>query len=141
MRKYHTLAQALAAAEKLAQTHTQTPLNNLNSRVENNLNPNSNLKLQSQPENLNSLKGKGVPRLELYTDETFKKALSWEVKEWFLQVCIRDYGEYAVKGAINRIYNLPDGYFQQKYGPINQQRGRLLNAEMKKLREGKQVAL
>lgn len=118
----------------------KTPLNNLNSRVENNLNPSSNLKLQSQPKNLNGLKGKGIPRLELYTDETFKKALGWEVKEWFLQVCIKDYGVYAVKGAINRIYNLPDGYFQPKYGPINQQRGRLLNTEMQKLRQSIKTA-
>src|SRR5205085_8577221 len=118
-RKNHTLAQALAAAEKMTQIHTQNPLNNLNSSFENNLNPSSNLKLEKQKENLNNLKGKGIPRLELYTDETFKKAMAWGVQEWLIQVCIRDYGIYAVKGALNRIYNLPEGYFKSQYGPVN----------------------
>jgi hypothetical protein len=137
MRKYHTLAQALAAAEKMSQIHTQNPLNNLNSSFENNLNPNSNIKLERQQENLNNLKGKGVPRLELYTDEAFKKAMAWGVQEWLLQVCIRDYGIYNVKATINRIYNLPEGYFKPQYGPVNTQRGRIFNKEMQKLRQSR----
>jgi hypothetical protein len=114
-----------------------TPLNNLNSSVDNNLNPTGKFKLQSEPENLNDLKRKGVQRLELYTDEAFKKALSWGVEEWLVQVCIRDYGIYTVKGQINRIHQIPEGYFKPHYGPVHTQRGRLFNTEMQRLKQSK----
>jgi hypothetical protein len=63
--------------------------------------------------------------------------MSWGVQEWLIQVCIRDYGIYKVKAAINRLYNLPEGYFKPKYGPINTQRGKLFNTEMQKLKQNK----
>ena len=63
--------------------------------------------------------------------------MAWGVEEWLLQVCIRDYGLYTVKGQINRIYQMPDGYFKPQYGPINTQRGRIFNKEMQKLKERK----
>jgi hypothetical protein len=84
--------------------------------------------------NLNNLKRGGVPRLQLYTDATLKKVMEWGVEEWLVQVCIRDYGEYTVKGQINRIHQIPEGYFKPQYGPIPQQRGRLFNREMQKLK-------
>ena len=88
--------------------------------------------------NLNNLKAEqkrgGVPRLTLYTDEVFKKALSWGVEEWLLQVSIREYGEYTVKGQINRIHCIPNGYFKPQYGDVNTQRGRIFNKEMQKLK-------
>lgn len=93
--------------------------------------------------NLNNLKAQpekkrgGVPRLELYTDEALKKAMAWGVEEWLVQVCIRDYGLYKVKAQINRIYQLPEGYFKPQYGPIDKQRGRIFNMEMQKLRKAK----
>lgn len=90
--------------------------------------------------NLNNLKASpekkrgGVPRIQLFTDETLKKAIIWGVEEWLIQVCIRDYGEYTIKGQINRIHQIPDAYFKPQYGPIPQQRGRLFNKEMQKLK-------
>jgi hypothetical protein len=86
--------------------------------------------LKSEPEK----KRGGVPRLQLYTDATLKKTMEWGVEEWLVQVCIRDYGEYVVKGQINRIHQIPEGYFKPQYGPIPQQRGRLFNREMQKLK-------
>ena len=75
--------------------------------------------------------------MELYTDEILKKVMAWGVEEWLVQVCIRDYGLYTVKGQINRIHQIPDGYFKPQYGPIAQQRGRLFNREMQKLKQAK----
>jgi hypothetical protein len=117
------------------QANQNRALNNLNSSNNYNLNPNRDIKLQAEPKNLNGLKGKGVSRIELYTDEALKKAMSWGVEEWLVQVCIRDYGLHTVKGQINRIYQLPDGYFKPQYGPINTQRGRIFNKEMQKLKQ------
>jgi hypothetical protein len=115
------------------------PLNNLNYNSGESLTPSRDIKLNPQSVNLNNLKGQGVPRVELYTDEALKKAMAWGVQEWLVQVCIRDYGLHIVKGVINRIYSLPEGYFKPKYGPIPQQRGRLFNTEMKKLREHRSI--
>jgi hypothetical protein len=129
MRKYHTLAQALAAAEKRAEQCRKAPLNNLNSSSGCNLKPTGEI----QPTNLNNLKG--VPRLQLYTDPALQKAMDWGVEEWLVQICIRDYGLYIVKSQINRIYQIPDSYFKPHYGPIPQQRGRIFNKEMQKLNE------
>jgi len=123
-------------------TSSSSPLNNLNSKVSDQFKSLEDGSYYSNLTNLNKLKsaatGKGVPRLELYTDEILKKAISWGVEEWLLQVCIRDYGLYTVKAQINRIYQMPDGYFKPKYGPIPQQRGRIFNKEMQKLKQYKQ---
>lgn len=121
---------------------TPAPLNNLNYISGDNLSnltPSKEIKLNTQPVNLNNLKGKGVPRVELYTDEALKKAMIWGVQEWLVQVCIRDYGLHIVKGIINRIYNLPEGYFKPQYGPIPQQRGKLFNNEMQKLKQSQKT--
>jgi|GEM_PF-2000655 len=118
------------------------PLNNLNIKSSFEFKPLEDSSSYSNLTNLNNLKGsttgKGIPRLELYTDEILKKAISWGVEEWLLQVCIRDYGIYTVKAQINRIYQMPDGYFKPQYGPIPQQRGRIFNKEMQKLKQYKQ---
>jgi hypothetical protein len=115
-------------------------LNNLNLNKNYNLNQGEDRSSSANSSNLNNLKPEkrgGVPRLKLYTDETLKKAMAWGVEEWLVQVCIRDYGEYTVKGQINRIYQLPEGYFKPKYGPIPAQRGKLFNREMQKLKASK----
>ncbi len=139
--KLEAVIAAQKAGEALPQfwTAPQTtnrPLNNLNSQSSSKFKPSLVDRYSSStPTNLNVLKAKGVPRLELYTDEILKKAMGWGVEEWLVQVCIRDYGIYTVKGQINRIYNIPDGYFKPKYGPIPNQRGRLFNTEMQKLKQ------
>lgn len=89
--------------------------------------------------NLNNLKRGGVPRLRLYTDPALQKAIAWGVEEWLIQVSIREYGEYAVKAQINRLHQIPEGYFKPQYGPVPQQRGRLFNREMQKLRDSRQA--
>lgn len=134
--KIEALSAALKAGQELPNLWNiqSKPLNNLNSSSGDNLTPNRAFKLQAEHSDLNNLKRGGVPRQELYTDETLKKAMSWGVQEWLVQVCIRDYGIYKVKAAINRLYNLPEGYFKPKYGPISTQRGKLFNTEMQKLR-------
>ena len=115
---------------------TNRPLNHLNSQSSSKFKPSLVDRYSSPtPTNLNDLNPKGVSRLELYTNETLKKAMAWGVEEWLVQVCIRDYGIHTVKGQINRIYNIPDGYFKPKYGPIPSQRGRLFNTEMQKLKQ------
>lgn len=135
-------ARAGVEAPKIFQTGA---LNNLNLKNNNNLAGSDPGSLALNRVNLNNLKQRdekkstqakrgGVPRLELYTDETWKKALAWGVEEWLLQVCIREYGAYTVKGQINRIHQIPDGYFKPQYGPIHQQRGRLFNKEMQKMK-------
>lgn len=115
------------------------PLNNLNIKARSQFNPMIDTRRQLNFSDLNNLKSpagkKGVPRLELYTDEALKKAIGWGVEEWLLQVCIQEYGIYAVKAQINRIYQIPEGYFKPKYGPIAQQRGRIFNKEMQKLKQ------
>jgi len=126
-----------------AKLQSQRALNNLNSKSSVEFNPIEDKRSLPKQSNLNHLKAeqgkkqKGVPRLELYTDEILKKAMSWGVEEWLLQVCIRDYGLYTVKSQINRIYSMPEGYFKPKYGPIPQQRGRIFNKEMQKLKQSK----
>jgi DnaA N-terminal domain len=96
--------------------------------------------LELENKNLNNLKPKnaknrsGVSRRELWDDGCWRKALDWGFDEAMLQYCIAEYGSYVIKGQINRIHQIPEGYFRPKYGPINQQRGRLLNKEMQKLR-------
>jgi len=121
---------------------SSSPLNNLNSKASNQFKSPEDSSSYSNLTNLNNLRpeqvSKGIARIELYTDETLKKALVWGVEEWLLQVCIRDYGLYTVKAQINRIYQMPDGYFKPKYGPIPQQRGRIFNKEMQKLKQNKQ---
>ena len=131
--------------EMREKSHQNRALNNLNSRSSSEFNtPQASSDLSSSS-NLNYLKAEpekkrgGVPRLKLYTDETLKKAMAWGVEEWLLQVCIRDYGEYTVKGQINRIYQMPDGYFKPQYGPLDQQRGRIFNREMQKLKASRQT--
>lgn len=116
------------------------PLNNLNLNNKLNLKPTGVSSSLSRCQNLNNLKAlpekkrSGVPRIQLWTDATLRRALEWGFDEAMLQVCIREYGEYTVKGEINRIYQIPDGYFKPKYGPIPGQRGKLFNVEMQKRR-------
>jgi hypothetical protein len=121
-------------------------LNNLNSSKLEEFNAPQADRSPQTGSNLNNLKRQqpakrrgGVPRLQLYTDPTLKRAMDWGVEEWLVQVCIRDYGEYTVKGQINRIYQIPDGYFKPQYGPIPGQRGRLFNREMQKLKHQKTI--
>lgn len=141
--------QAVNAAIQAARTGKEAnifktgALNNLNYKSQAKFNtPQADLDPPSGS-NLNNLKGEsekkrvGVPRMELYTDEILKKVMAWGVEEWLVQVCIRDYGLYTVKGQINRIHQIPDGYFKPQYGPIAQQRGRLFNREMQKLKQAK----
>jgi len=145
--------EALALAER---TGTKAPEwaklgANIQNRALNNLNIKSGFEFKSLEYsrnfsnliNLNNLRpeqeSKGIARIEPYTDETLKKAISWGVEEWLVQVCIREYGIYTVKAQINRIYQLPDGYFKPKYGPIAQQRGRIFNKEMQKLKCARQA--
>lgn len=75
-------------------------------------------------------------RATINSDPDFVHALDeWAVGEPFLYAAVRDHGEYAIKGIISRVRQLRDGYFNVgKYGPIHQQRGRLLNHEIQKLR-------
>jgi len=125
----------------IQKTHQNRALNNLNLKSSSEFNPPIASSDNAKQPNLNNLKPHekrgGLPRLQLYTDETLKKAMAWGVKEWLLQVCIRDYGLYTVKAQINRIYQMPDGYFKPQYGPIDQQRGRIFNKEMQKMKYGK----
>jgi hypothetical protein len=127
------LKRAHEVEEKL-KNGTPRALNNLNYKSSPEFNTPQAGSDPSSSSNLNNLKRGGVPRLQLYTDATLKKAMEWGVEEWLVQVCIRDYGEYAVKGQINRIHQIPEGYFKPQYGPIPQQRGRLFNKEMQKLK-------
>lgn len=130
------------------------PLNNLNFKLARSTG-NSSDQASSAPEdpgsslknsNLNNLKVSpekkwgGVPRLQLFQDETLKKAIAWGVEEWLIQVSIREYGEYVVKGQINRIHQIPEAYFKPQYGPIPTQRGRLFNKEMQKLKASRRVS-
>lgn len=147
MRSKQAVNAAIEAARRgeLAKIFSGEALNNLNLASSRKNQPARDGAPSVQTaENLNNLKrpdGKprgGVPRLTLYTDETFKKAMSWGIEEWLVQVCIRDYGEYKVRATINRIYQIPDGYFKPQYGPIPGQRGRLFNKEMQKLKGGNQ---
>lgn len=125
---------------RLENSPSETPLKNLNYKKPTNLSSPEDHGSSSKQSNLKNLKASepkkrgGVPRLKLYTDETLKKALAWGVEEWLVQVCIREYGEYTVKGQINRIHQIPEGYFKPKYGAIPTQRGRLFNLEMQKLK-------
>ena len=131
-----TVAQIQARALELANQPYESPLNNLNYKKASDSLSSQALDGSSSQENLNlnNLKRGGVPRLELYKDPALKKAMEWEVEEWLVQICIRDYGLATVKAQIARIFGIPDGYFKPKYGPLNAQRGRIFNKEMQKLR-------
>lgn len=86
-------------------------------------------------DNLNILKAPGIPRAELFKDETLVKAIEWGFDEAMLQLCIGLYGKHSIKGIINKLNKLPEVYFKPQYGPVPQQRGRLLNCELKKLKQ------
>lgn len=146
MKRLPTEAEREARMHEIwaAQKQPKTPLNNLNfnSRsTEVATTPAGGVNTIPNSSNLNNLKPHekrgGVPRLELYRDESLKKAMAWGVEEWLVQVCIRDYGLHTIKGQINRIYQMPDGYFKPQYGPIDKQRGRIFNKEMQKLKEAR----
>ena len=78
-----------------------------------------------------------ISRRDLYADPAYRQALDWGVAEWLIHVCVRDYGRNKVRGEIFRISKYPDGYFKPQYGPVNQQRGKIFNVEMRKLKNAK----
>lgn len=86
-------------------------------------------------DNLNNLKAVGIPRVELFTDDAFVRALEWGFDEAMLQLCIGTYGKLKVKGLIHKISKLPELYFKPQYGPVPKQRGKLLNHELGKLKK------
>ncbi len=107
-------------------------LNYLNSRSCEETNKKNNTDL-----NYLNTRERKISRFELWSDKVLQRALEWGFDERVLRICIQEYGEDLVKYHINRIHALPDGYFQARYGPVAQQRGKCFNMEMQKLRRKK----
>ncbi len=79
-------------------------------------------------------------KYRINSDDDFVAAIEeWGVPEQFLYAAARDLGEEQVKDAIARIAKLRDGYFRKDYGAISNQRGRLFNYEIGRLRKSQKV--
>jgi hypothetical protein len=107
----------------------------------NNININSSRNINSREfntpveKNINTINRnyKGL-YAKIHSDAAFLEAQSWKVDAPFLYAAVRDFGEYPVKEIIARLRRLADSYFRQGQ-PIPQQRGRLFNVEIHKLRK------
>ena len=75
-------------------------------------------------------------KAKVNSDPVFVMLQDWGVGAPFIYAAARDFGESRVKESAQRIAKLREGYFRQGF-PIPQQRGRIFNKEMQKLREAK----
>jgi hypothetical protein len=131
-------AQVLGREVRL-EIFVKSPINNIN----NNYNLNINSRLDSSREvlleenNINIInRDYSGLRAKIHSDPVFLEVQSWGVDAPFIYAAVRDNGEAAVKGVVQRLKKLADSYFRQ-WESIPHQRGRLFNVEMKKLKAAK----
>lgn len=101
----------------------------------NNINNNINQE-EKLVNNINRTRDYHGLKAKVHSDPVFCLLQDWGVGAPFIYAAVRDLGEVRVKEVAQRIAKLRDGYFRQG-SPIPQQRGRIFNKEMQKLREAR----
>jgi hypothetical protein len=103
-------------------------INNINNNLDLNIN-----NINTAPVKKRSYQGLFA---KVHSDPSLLKLQEWGVDAPFIYAAVRDCGEERVKEIVWRLSKLGDGYFRQGQ-PVNAQRGRLFNKEIRDLKNAK----